>query len=88
MTTFVAAAFKYVSARFALHSLSEPVHFASLSFLGLVSLFHFIFSYIGLILSSYYFNKKPRVLSTVLRVLNVYTYGKNEINKIFFSRGR
>ena len=54
MTTFVATALKYVSAGFTLHSLSEPVHFASLSFLGLISLFHFIFSYIGLISRIYY----------------------------------
>ena len=44
MTALVAATFKNVSARFALHSFSEPVHFASLSFFGLISLFHFIFS--------------------------------------------
>ena len=44
MTTFVAAAFQYVPARFGFHSLSEPMHFTSLSFLGLVSLFHLLFS--------------------------------------------
>ena len=40
MTTFVSSSLQYVFARPALHSLSESVHFASLSFLGLVSLFH------------------------------------------------
>lgn len=46
MTAFVATALQYVSARLAFHSLSEPVNLASLSLFGLVSLFHFIFSYI------------------------------------------
>ena len=41
MTTFVATAFQHVSARLTFHSFSEPVHFASLSFLVLISLFHF-----------------------------------------------
>lgn len=44
MTTFVAATFQHVPAGFGSHSLSEPVNFASLSFFGLVSLFHLRFS--------------------------------------------
>ena len=54
MTAFIAASFQYVFTGTALHSFSEPVNFASLSFFGLISLFHFIFSYIGLISRLYY----------------------------------
>lgn len=88
MTTFVAATFKYVSSGFALHSFSEPVYFTSLSFFGLISLFHFIFSYIGLNFTYLLFYKYLPVLSIVLTVLNVYADGQNEIYKVFFSRRR
>ena len=50
MTTFVAATLYNVPAGLRLHSFSESVNFASLSLFGLISLFHFIFSYNRLII--------------------------------------
>ena len=43
MTTLITSSLQNVFARTSLHSLSKSVYFASLSFLGLISLFHFVF---------------------------------------------
>ena len=43
MTTFCSSSLKYVSSGLGSHSFSEAVYFASLSFLGLISSFHFMF---------------------------------------------
>lgn len=40
MTTLIASSFQNVSAAFRLHSFSETVYLASLSFFGLVCSFH------------------------------------------------
>ena len=43
MTTLITSSLQNVFARTSFHSLSKSVYFASLSFLGLISLFHFVF---------------------------------------------
>lgn len=50
MTAFVAASFQNVSAALRLHSLSETVYFASLSFFRLICSFHNFFRPLSVVL--------------------------------------
>ena len=47
MTTLISASCECSTSAGSLHSCAETVHFTSLSFLGLISSFHFLFSFFG-----------------------------------------
>lgn len=78
MTTFVAASFQNVPAALGLHSLSETVYFASLSFFGLICSFHDFFRPLSVVLRFFIIIK----FSFFVNLLSVNSHRQHQIEKI------